>query len=135
MAIARGDVPVWLVNSNIVKDQASNMLGREVAGGAVRFPKWSPDWLYTQLTTEIRDAKGWTNPSRRRNEAFDLLAYVIALQSHPDLRTHIAGFWDNPPGWAAQWSLNDLVFGAGAQRPFDIQVARKSLSEIGEDLL
>ncbi|MBH0113276.1 phage terminase large subunit family protein [Novosphingobium sp. YJ-S2-02] len=110
LAIARGDVPVWLVNSNIVKDQASNMLARTEGRGMVRFPDWAPDWLYTQLTTEVRTPKGWENPSRRRNEAFDLLAYCIALQRHPDVRTHLPGFWDAPPGWAAEWDRNDLVY-------------------------
>jgi phage terminase large subunit GpA-like protein len=137
LAIARGDVPVWLVNSNIVKDQASNMLGREEAGGAVRFPSWAPDWLYTQLTTEIREPKGWTNPSRRRNEAFDLLAYAIAMQRHPDLRTHVVGFWDAPPDWAGPWDVNSLVYTPtpeGGRRFEAPQASRPSLADLADKL-
>lgn len=134
MAIARGDVPVWLVNSNIVKDQASNMLGRVEAGGTIRFPLWAEDWLYSQLTTEIRTVKGWENPSRRRNEAFDLLAYCIAFLRHPDIRTHLVGFWDSPPPWAGEWERNDLVSvpGAdGAWRPPEAP-PRSTLEDLGK---
>ncbi len=116
-AIARGDVPVWLVNSNIVKDQVSNMLGRDEPGGQVRFPRWAQDWLYSQLTTEIRDPqKGWINPSRRRNEAFDLLAYCVAICDHPDVRIRFID-WQNPPVWAAPWDENPLVFGGETDKP------------------
>jgi phage terminase large subunit GpA-like protein len=135
LAIARGDVPVYLINSNIVKDQASNMLGREEAGGAVHFPAWAEDWLYTQLTTEVRTAKGWENPSRRRNEAFDLLSYCIALLSHTDIRAHIAGFWDKPPSWAGPWESNEFVTGEGAPAPYEAKAERKSLKDIGDTLL
>lgn len=116
-AIARGDVPVWLVNSNIVKDQVSNMLGRDETGRQVRFPRWAQDWLYSQLTTEIRDPqKGWINPSRRRNEAFDLLAYCVAICDHPDVRIRFID-WQNPPVWAAPWDENPLVFGGEETAP------------------
>lgn len=137
LAIARGDVPVWLVNSNIVKDQVSNMLGREDSGGRVRFPTWAEDWLYTQLTTEVRTGKGWENPSRRRNEAFDLLAYAVALLRHPDLRTHVAGFWDAPPPWAGQWDANPLVYKPTPEggRRFEIaERQRPSLGDLAESL-
>lgn len=136
-AIARGDVPVWLVNSNITKDQASNMLGRAEGGGMVRFPAWAEDWLYTQLTTEIRTPKGWENPSRRRNEAFDLLAYCIAIQRHPDIRTHLPGFWDNPPTWAGPWDRNDLVYTPtpdGGRRFEASQQERTSLKDLAGKL-
>lgn len=116
-AIARGDVPVWLVNSNIVKDQVNNMLGRDEPGGQIHFPRWAQDWLYSQLTTEIRDpSKGWINPSRRRNEAFDLLAYCVAICDHPDIRIRFID-WENPPIWAAPWDENPLVFGGDTAGP------------------
>ena len=106
---ARGEIPVLLVNSNLVKDQASAMLGRTEAGGMVRFPAWAPDWLYTQLTTEIRTAKGWENLSRKRNEAWDLLVYALAICLHSSVRLEQID-WEKPPIWAADWDENDLVF-------------------------
>ncbi|MEL6272809.1 MAG: terminase gpA endonuclease subunit, partial [Chloroflexota bacterium] len=53
-AIARGDVPVWAIESNDAKDRASNRIGREEPGGSVQFPRWYDDegneedinWLY-----------------------------------------------------------------------------------------
>lgn len=120
-AIARGDVPVWLVNSNQVKDQAANRLGRTEAGGQIHFPIWRDaagepidiDWLYTQLTTEVRTPRGWENQSRRKNEAFDLLAYAIAICKHPDIRITQLD-WSDPPAWATpDWDVNELVLAAG----------------------
>lgn len=135
-SIARGDVPVWLVNSNIVKDQVSNMLGRDEPGGQVHFPRWAQDWLYSQLTTEIRDpSKGWINPSRRRNEAFDLLAYCVAICDHPDIRIRFID-WEKPPVWAGPWDENPLVFGGqGETRPqIEGEKKRLSLEELGAAL-
>lgn len=135
LSIARGDVPVFLVNSNIVKDQASNMLGREDARGAVRFPEWAEDWLYSQLTTEIRTAKGWENPSRRRNEAFDLLSYCIAMLSHSDIKAHLPGFWEKPPPWAGPWDTNMFVTSSDGFAPFTEPQKRKSLEDLGDSLM
>jgi phage terminase large subunit GpA-like protein len=144
-SIARGDVPVWLINSNMVKDQVSARLGRTDPGGQIHFPVWygddekpiDIDWLYTQLTTEIRTPQGWSNPSRRKNEAFDLLAYCIAICLHPDIRIEQPGFWDSPPGWAQiDWDRNDLVFVPSEGRPFAEPKAKKakSLAELAEEL-
>jgi phage terminase large subunit GpA-like protein len=116
-AIARGDVPVYLVNSNKVKDRVANMLGRTEPGGQVHFPVWFDDedhqididWLYTQLTTEVRTARGWENPSRRKNEAFDLLSYCVGICLTQQIRLeHID--WTKPPSWATpDWDQNILV--------------------------
>lgn len=144
-AIARGDVPVWLVNSNTVKDQVSAKLGRTEPGGQIHFPVWHDpdgtpmdiDWLYTQLTTEVRDAKGWQNPSRRRNEAFDLLSYCVAICLHPDIRIEQLD-WANPPGWAQpDWGKNDLVFLPVEGRRFGIEPKKKlarSLADLAKNL-
>jgi phage terminase large subunit GpA-like protein len=116
-AIARGDVPVWLVNSDKVKDRVSNKLGRTDPGGQVHFPVWydadggeiDTGWLYSQLTTEVRTPRGWENPSRRRNEAFDLLCYCVAICSTPQVRLEFIN-WSKPPSWAdPDWDRNSLV--------------------------
>lgn len=116
-AIARGDVPVYAINSNVVKDTADNMTRREEPGGQVHFPVWydaegareDVDWLYKQLTSEVRLPAGWRNPARRPNEGFDLLAYCVAFLKHQDIRIDFLK-WADPPGWAAEWDRNDLVF-------------------------
>lgn len=143
-AIARGDVPVWLVNSNTVKDQVSARLGRTEAGGQIHFPVWFDesgalldiDWLYTQLTTEVRTNRGWENRSRRKNEAFDLLAYCLAICLHPDIRLEHLD-WANPPGWArVDWERNDLVFKSSQGQPFAQAPSKPklTLAELAEQL-
>jgi len=143
-AIARGDVPVWAVNSNVVKDQAANMLGRTEPGGQIHFPVWyesdgetaeNIDWLYTQLTAEVRLAAGWVNSGRRRNEAFDLLAYAVAfLMNHRDVRLDRLN-WSKPESWFDEWERNDHVFNAAgeavAPKP---DTGKKSLSDLGAGL-
>lgn len=130
-AVARGDVPVLMLSSNLLKDQLSGMLARRVGdpndheasdttgpGGMWRYPNWMPDWFYKQMTNEIRTDKGWVNPANRRNEVWDLSYYAIGLAVRPKEQgvpfVHF-GFdrmdFDDPPSWAAPWDENDLVFG------------------------
>ncbi len=115
---ARGDVPVLFINSNIVKDQLAAMLGRVDPGlGMVHFPIWAEDWVYSQLTGEIRNDKGWHNISGRRNEAWDLAYYALAIATHQPIRIeHID--WQRPPTWAQEWDHNDLVFSEKSAAPF-----------------
>jgi len=135
-AIARGDVPVAMINSNQMKDQVSAMLGRtDPNGGMVHFPFWAEDWLYTQLTAETRTPKGWVSISQKRNEALDLLYYALALNL--DKRIHAEHIdWSDPPSWAAEWDKNDLVFEGDATPRFDRgpRRKRKSLRQLGEEL-
>ena len=141
-AAARGDVPVWLVNSNVVKDQAFNMIGRTEPGGQIHFPLWFDEtgkpedigWLYTQLTTEVRTSKGWENPSRRRNEAFDLLSYCVAMLRHRDIQAHVPGFWENPPEWAAPYERNSLVFDPRVSGPTTSAPEKPSLASLASKL-
>lgn len=134
-AIARGDVPVLLINSDMVKDMVAHMLARSEPGGMVRFPHWTPDFIYKQLTTEIRTAKGWENPPDRRNEAWDLLYYSLGVCLHKTIRIeHIK--WDAPPIWAAEWDDNDMVFAPVEGAAPEWKKRRKSLDfkALGEKL-
>lgn len=136
---ARGDIPVAFINSNLMKDQVSAMLGRtDPFGGAVHFPKWAEDWLYTQLTAEVRTPKGWVATGSRRNEALDLLYYALALNIDKRINAEVLD-WENPPGWAADWAdggANDLVSEDEAYVRFDSGGVRKkrSLSDLGKEL-
>lgn len=106
---ARGDVPVLMLNSNLIKDALSNRLDcLEPGKGMYRFPEWAPDWWYREMCSEIRTPKGWENPSHTRNEAWDLSYYCIgACVSKLLLLEHID--WSNPPGWCGEWDKNDLI--------------------------
>lgn len=95
----RGDVPVWLLNVNILKDGIAGDLARQVPGpGFVHLPTWVENDYVNELTAENRTAKGWEKvTSHAANEAFDLHAYnraaCIVLQAE-------AINWQNPPEWA-----------------------------------
>jgi phage terminase large subunit GpA-like protein len=105
---ARGEIPVLLLNTNMLKDRLNAMLERtEPGGGQIHTPDWLEDDVYMEMTVERRTAKGWENPKGYRNEAWDLFTYCVALCVH--LRVEHLN-WDNPPGWAATWDKNDLVF-------------------------
>lgn len=141
-AIARGDVPVWKVNSNPVKSQAYNMMGRTEPGGQVHYPQWFEDdgrpedidWLFKQLTAEVQMAQGWINPAKRKNEAFDLLSYCVAFLSHRDIRIDQID-WEKPPAWAAEWDVNDHVRSAeGVANVVTPPIERKALSDLGSSL-
>jgi phage terminase large subunit GpA-like protein len=148
-AIARGDVPVLLLNSNLLKDQLSAMMSRRVqeteegvSGGMLRYPTWSEDWFYKQMTTEIRNEKGWTNPRSRRNEAFDLSYYAIGLvirpveQGVPWVHFGVDRInWEAPPIWAEEWSKNELVFAPSEKSaPEEKKSAKPSFADLAKKL-
>lgn len=93
-----GDVPVWLLNVNSLKDGISGDLERNTAGpGYVHIPDWIEDEFFTEITAETRTPKGWVREGHAPNEAFDLHTYnraaCIILKAE-------AINWDGPPLWA-----------------------------------
>lgn len=122
MAPARGDVPVLMLNSNVLKDDLNGRLQCLVPGaGMFRTPDWLPDEFYAELCAEVRTPKGWVKPDGVRNEAGDLSYYFIGTCISELLRAeHID--WQNPPGWAAEWDRNDLVREPEAPARFAQQV-------------
>ncbi len=109
MARAQGDVPVLFFNSNMVKDTLSNLLDVLVPGkGMISWPDWLETWWYGELCAEVRTDKGW-DARRRRNEAWDLLYYMVGAGFSSLLPLHRVD-WSNPPTWLAPWDENSLVF-------------------------
>src|SRR5690606_8313362 len=106
VAGARGEIPVLLLNANVLKDQLDNMLERRDAGSTVLWPEWLPDEWFQELTVEQRGPKGWTNPRKHRNESWDLLYYCIGSCVFKGVERID---WNNPPSWAAPWDSNSLV--------------------------
>jgi phage terminase large subunit GpA-like protein len=121
-AVARGDVPVLILQSNALKDRVSLLLNRRVAtdggvgGGSMRYPDWLENWFYTQLTSEVRSDKGWENTKKRRNEAFDLAYYALGVALRPlEPRIPFIHFGVDRSNWIDQsWSAlpddNDFVY-------------------------
>lgn len=109
---ARGEIPVLMVNTNIVKNQIDSMLEREEDGsGRLYFPDWLEIGFYKELCVETKNHRGeWENPKGFRNESWDLLVEVQAAL----IETRIVGIerinWSDPPEWALEWDDNPLVF-------------------------
>jgi phage terminase large subunit GpA-like protein len=105
---ARGDVPVLLLNTTILKDAVMADVWRSEPGpGYYHFPRWLPTRFFDELTAETRGAKRWENPAKRRNETFDLCQYGLAIEILPLRLDRIN--WDAPPPWADVWDRNPDV--------------------------
>jgi phage terminase large subunit GpA-like protein len=107
---ARGDIPVLLLQSNLLKDDLDGRLECLVPGkGMVLLPDWLGDNFFAEMCAEIRTDKGWEDPTgRTRNEAWDLTYYAIGLCVSELIRVEHLD-WQNPPSWAAEWDKNDMV--------------------------
>ncbi|WP_191922087.1 phage terminase large subunit family protein [Pantoea agglomerans] len=105
-AEVRGEIPVYLLQTDTLKDQLSNNLSRETPGaGYIHFPDWLGEWFYDELTYEERGADGkWRKPGKGDNEAFDLFCYaqaVAVLRGYEKIRD-----WETPPAWAREQDAN-----------------------------
>lgn len=137
-ANAKGEIPVWILNTTLLKDAVSNDLSRDRPGnGFIHFPNWLSDSFYDELTAEVRTESGWENPARRPNESFDLICYsdaCLKAKLQEEKLTHID--WDNPPIWAKEWDDNTQVFQQGEKpvpeksKPKPVQ---QNLIDDGED--
>lgn len=121
-ADARGEVPVYLLQTDLLKDQLSNNLERETPGaGYIHFPDWLGEWFYEELTYEERGTDGkWRKPGKGNNEAFDLFCYahaVAILRGYEKIRD-----WEQPPAWAAAQDINSNIF--DGERPREIAVKK-----------
>jgi phage terminase large subunit GpA-like protein len=114
---ARGDVPVWILNTNVLKDAVIGDLARTVAGqGYVHLPKWleQVEGFFAEYEAEQRTDKGWKNPSGARNEAFDLHGYNKAACKI--LRADKIN-WRAPPSWARPFEQQGLKQRGAAVTP------------------
>lgn len=97
-ANARGEIPVWLLNTMVLKDAlAADMERAEPGPGYIHWPAWLGAWFFDELTAEVRTSKGWENPGGARNEAMDLMVYNHAAWLC--LRAERLD-WNHPPAWA-----------------------------------
>lgn len=133
---ARGDIPVLMFNSNLLKDDLNGRLDCiQPARGMYRIPDWMPDSFYQELCAETRTLKGWEHVGSHRNEAWDLSYYCIGLCVSQFIKVESLD-WNNPPGWAAEWDKNDLVraadqvssFTNNVKSPYDFSSLGKSLA-------
>lgn len=107
-AQAAGDVPLWLLQADALKDRVNNALWRDSLGpGYVHFPDWLGSWFYDELTYEERSSDGkWSKPGRGANEAFDLMVYaeaLVILHGYEKIR------WPDAPEWASRETWLECV--------------------------
>jgi phage terminase large subunit GpA-like protein len=96
----KGDVPVYLFNPNQAKDTVSAWLRRKTAGpNFVHCPSWLPEAFYDELfRSEVRMRNGVWKQVRKRNESFDLLAYLWVACMR--LAADKIKDWQKAPTWA-----------------------------------
>ncbi len=104
----RSDVPLWLLQTDALKDRVNNALWRDSPGpGYVHFPDWLGSWFYDELTYEERSSDGkWSKPGRGANEAFDLMVYaeaLVILHGYEKIR------WPDAPEWASRETWLECV--------------------------
>ena len=107
-AQAAGDVPLWLLQTDALKDRVNNALWRDSPGpGYVHFPDWLGSWFYDELTYEERSSDGkWSKPGRGANEAFDMMVYaeaLVILHGYEKIR------WPDAPEWASREAWLECV--------------------------
>jgi phage terminase large subunit GpA-like protein len=119
MSTAKGDVPVWMLNSNLLKNEANNRLDAVIPGkGMVHLPKWMPEWVFAEFCSEVYKEKGWERLPGKRNEAWDLLYYLIGLCMSRHLRCNRTEFWLNIPVWADRDDPDNPFILRGSAEPF-----------------
>lgn len=111
---ARGDVPVYLLQTDRLKDAIHNNLRRDTPGpGFIHFPDWIGEWFYDELTYEVRGPDGkWRKPGKGANEALDLFCYCHALamlRGYERIKN-----WDDPPSWAKPQNINEHITGTSS---------------------
>lgn len=113
----KGDVPVYLLNPNLLKDAVSAGINRATPGpGYHHFPtpkgpKNPKGWLsasfFDELNAEVRGKNGTWVQIRKRNESLDLCCYNRAAS----LRLGVDKIkdWDKAPAWARPLAENSEV--------------------------
>lgn len=97
----KGDVPLYLLNTNLLKDAVDGALRRTEPGAAfIHIPGWWSASVIEELHAEVRNPDGTWTQIRARNETLDLMVYVRALMVMlgMDKRT----FWQAPKAWAGR---------------------------------
>jgi phage terminase large subunit GpA-like protein len=106
---SRGDVPLYFLQTDQLKDRIHNALRRDAPGpNFIHFPDWLGEWFYDELTYEERGPDGkWKKPGKGANEALDLMCYchaLVLLRGYERIKD-----WSNPPAWAKPQILNRTV--------------------------
>jgi phage terminase large subunit GpA-like protein len=150
-AAARGDVPVYFLGSNLLKNEANNRLAlaartedkndklytafKAKGKGVVLIPKWMPSWLFGEFCSETLKPKGWEKLPGKRNEAWDLLYYALGLGMSKYIRCDRPQFWENLPVWAdPRDPANPFIVATGSEPFAEKAKPRYDLAEIASQI-
>ena len=121
----KGDIPLFVLNTNLLKDAVHAGLRRDTPGpGYLHVPSWVNRAFLDELyRAETRNKDGVWQQVRKRNEAFDLAVYVRAgcLRLGADKIKS----WDKAPAWAQPLASNREVITREARREM-----KEELSEL-----
>lgn len=96
-----------LLNTDAIKDTIAADLERKTPGpGYLHIPRWMDPAHVRELSAETRTSKGWEQKGSRHNETVDLCVYAEAC--YTELKADAID-WRNPPAWAGEWDVNELV--------------------------
>lgn len=96
-----GDVPLYLLNTNLLKDVVAASARRLDGPGALRFPAWLPESWWDEFGAEVRNEDGTWTQIRARNEAFDHCQYTVAGWVMLGVEKWTPERWLASPAWAA----------------------------------
>lgn len=134
----KGDVPVYFLNTDLLKDAVTSNLKRMEDGpGAYHFPDWLSVAFFDELKAEVRQANGKWMQVRKRNESLDLCVYILAgcMRMGADKIK-----WSHPPVWALPIASNservtrDVRRELQANTPVSMQVDKKLVEMAREEV-
>ncbi|TKB53370.1 phage terminase large subunit family protein [Ferrimonas aestuarii] len=109
-AKAKGDVPLYLLGSDELKDRLHAALTRSEPGpNYIHHPDWLGGWFYNELVAEAKGTDGkWREVSSKApNEAIDCYCYIHVGAVR---RGYEKVDWLNPPAWCKPIDDNPNVF-------------------------
>jgi len=131
----KGDVPLYLLNPNLLKDAVHNSIQRRTPGpGYYHFPlpktpqtpnAWLPMAFFDELKAEVRNADGTWTQIRKRNESLDLCCYNRAAALR--LGAEKIKNWKVAPTWAAPLEMNSELITVEDRREMKANTLNKTV--------
>lgn len=110
---ARGEIPVLMLNTKLLKDWLFSTLQRKTPGGRIFFSNIFDLDFYKELFVEEFNEKTqvYENPKRKRNETTDLIYYAYGICLSMEMEKLDWGKPGTFRPWALPWEKNPFVMG------------------------
>ena len=133
-----GDVPLYHLNPNLLKDEVHAGLARREPGpGYYHFPRvkspsnpngWVTQAFFDEYYAEVRNPDGVWEQVRARNESLDLSCMIRAACLR--LGADKARFWLSPPSWARPLESNSDVITSEQRREIKAEVLARPAERV-----